>query len=184
MQVETELTYDDKKLCYLFTPENFDININPTNENFDININPTNENLYDLLNCNEETLFFKEFEIRNGNEGKIYTIAYNSDAQEFNICATKVFSKLKMHLFSHNKHNLKYVLEHKIFRGKFLIYIKKVDRTPEHKEEDDEDDEDDEDEQVEEDCKPKFIDMDLTIDEYIKEFNDHFDKDEIYDRIW
>jgi hypothetical protein len=167
MPVETELTYDDKKLCYLFTPENFDI----------VNINPTNENLYGLLNCNEETLFFKEFEIRNGNEGKIYTIAYNSDAQEFNICATKVFSKLKMHLFSHNKHNLKYVLEHKIFRGKFLIYIQKVDRK-------EEDDEEYEVEQVEEDCKPKFIDMDLTIDEYIKEFNDHFDKDKIYDRIW
>lgn len=158
--------YDDKKICYLFTPEN---------ENFDIvNINPTIENLYGLLNCNEETLLFKQFEIRNENEGKIYTIAYNNDAKDFNICATEYFTKLKMHLCSCNRRNLKYVLRHKIFRGNFIIYTEKVDRNSILQEED----------EVNYDYKPKFIDMDLTIDEYIKEFNDHFDKDKVYDAIW
>ena len=112
-----------------------------------------------MLNCNEETLLFKQFEIRNENEGKIYTIAYNNDAKDFNICATEYFTKLKMHLCSCNRRNLKYVLRHKIFRGNFIIYIEKVDRNSILQEED----------EVNYDYKPKFIDMDLTIDEYIKE---------------
>ena len=79
-----------------------------------------------------------------------------------------------MHLCSCNRRNLKYVLRHKIFRGNFIIYIEKVDRNSILQEED----------EVNYDYKPKFIDMDLTIDEYIKEFNDHFDKDKVYDAIW
>ena len=149
--------------CWFFTPKNENMEI--------INIDPTIENLYPLLGCNEDTILVKTFEIRNGNEGKIYVIAYNDSATEFNSCATNYFSNLKIHLYSHEQIS-SYILENKICRGNFVIYIEKVDRT------------------IHEDhciCKicntdepPQFIDMDLSKEEFINEFNNH----EIYDLIF
>ena len=150
--------------CWFFTPENENMEI--------INIDPTIENLYPLLGCNEDTILVKSFEIRNGNEGKIYVIAFNDNATDFNSCATNYFSNLKMHLYS-RKQISSYILKNKICRGNFVIYIEKVDRTIQICETEGEEDE-------EETHEPQFIDMDLSKEEFINVFNNH----EIYDLIF
>ena len=172
--------------CWFFTPENENMEI--------INIDPTIENLYPLLGCNEDTLLEKSFEIRNGNEGKIYVIAFNDSATEFNSCATNYFSKLKIHLYSREQIS-SYILKNKICRGNFVIYIEKVDRTIQICDTEDDEEVDDEEvdkfmekldgsgsERLEEESHepPQFIDMDLSKEGFINEFNNH----EIYDLIF
>ena len=171
--------------CWFLTPQNDNISI--------VNMIPNIPNLCEILNCSENYLFFKQFEIRNKNEGKIYTVAFNGDATEFNSCATNYFSKLKVqHLCTYKSVQL--FRSTKILVGKFVVFVEKVDRTTVDKTPtfdmldaldrtrtaDEESDEEYGEECGEDsDEEPEFIDVDLSDNEFITEFNRH----EIYDMI-
>jgi hypothetical protein len=165
--------------CWFFTPQNDNISI--------VNIIPNIPNLCEILNCpSENYLFFKQFEIRNKNEGKIYTVAFNGDATELNSCATNYFSKKVQHLCTYKSVQL--FCSTKILVGKFVVFVEKVDRTPTLDPldildktrtplTDEESDEEQSDKKPDE--EPEFIDVDLSENQFIKEFNSH----EIYDMI-